>query len=393
MLTIAKSYLDFFVSTFNERYLFLQGGRRSGKTINTFLWLRMLGYMRRGTIHIMVVGNTFPALQKTIADFTLATGLTPQGSLTQGLHVQDGNLLWQFDHFDTYTKAQGTMADYLFINEAVNMKPDIIEVLVQGIRGQIIFNYNPTHRVRFERWYNEKNVKITTWKDNPYLTPAQREEFEMLKVRAQSAGATRRDIYLYDVYYLGLFSELTGAVFGTIELNTYNDYCQVPAQEVIGIDFGFATNGDPTTVIGVKVYKNKLFVHQYIYERGLTSDITLAYKLRECGFNEYTFMLADYGGMGKGRIATLVTADNGRWKEDPLIGNGFNIQNAIKTQVLDGLSQLLSFDKIVLTNTSVDTRNEIEAYEIDDKGKPKGEDHAIDAMRYAGIYAKNYLTK
>lgn len=389
-MRIAFNYLDFFTSSMDERYVFCQGGRRSGKTINTILWLQMLGKARGCNLSIMVANDTFPSLQKTFQDFTLATGLSVRGSLMDGYCCQDDNITWKFCHFDDYTKAQGTMADYLFINEAVNLKNDIIEVLVQGIREQVYFNYNPTHHPKFERWYNDRNLMITTWKDNPYLTDAQKEEFEQLKVRAQRAGATQRDIYLYEVYYLGSFSDLTGAVFSSLNKITHYDYTQVPAQEVIGIDFGFATTGDPTTVMGVKVHNNQIYIHQYLYEIGLTSDYQLAHKLHDFGFNSYTMILADYGGMGKGRINTLVTADNGRWT-DPEISQGFNVQNAVKTKVMDGLSQLLALDAIHITETSFETIEEFEGYEIDDKGRPRGNDHTIDAVRYAGVYAKNYL--
>ena len=389
-MRISLNYLDFFSSVMDERYIFCQGGRRSGKTINTILWLQMLGKVRGQEITIMVVNDSFPALQKTFQDFTLATGLSVRGSLMDGYSCKDENISWHFAHFDDYTKAQGTMADYLFINEAVNLKNDIIEVLVQGIREQVYFNYNPTKHPKFERWYNDNNLMVTTWKDNPYLTPAQVEEFEQLKVRAQRAGATQRDIYLYEVYYCGNFSEMTGAVFSHLGKMTLQDYKEVPAQEIVGIDFGFATSGDPTVVVGVKLYDGKLYCHQYIYEVGLTSDYDLAHKLHDCGFNAYTLMLADHGGMGKGRISTLVTADNGRWIDEE-IRQGFNIQNAYKTKILDGLSQLLSLDGIFITETSHKMREEFEGYEIDDKGKPKGSDHTIDAVRYAGTYAKNFL--
>ena len=55
---------------------------------------------------------------------------------------------------------------------------------------------------------------------------------------------------------------------------------------------------------------------------------------------------------------------------------------------MDGLSQIATFEGVSVTETSINTISEIENYCIDDSGKPSGSDHAIDAIRYAVVYAK-----
>lgn len=367
-------------------------GEWSGKTINTFLWLRMLGRARGSNITVMVCDSTSPALKNTIGDFTLATGLTPKSSLIHGLSCQDENILWKFVSFDDFTKTQGVRCEYLFVNEAVRVPMTILEVLVQGVVDQIFFNYNPSKKSGIERWVNDNNIMYSTFKNNSTLGKEQINEFESLKIRAMKPNATKRDLYLYTVYYLGKFSEISGAIFDNINKITDEEYKAIPVLEIFGMDFGFASSSsaDPTTLIGVKLYENKIYCKEYIYEAGIVNDATLAHKMAKAGVDYHSIVLADYGGMGKERINKLVTADQGRWKDED-IRTGFNIYNAVKTSVFDGIMEVLSTDGIYVTENSVNLNNEMECYELDENNKFKGADHGIDALRYAYHYYKNFL--
>lgn len=387
-------YLDFFMNTMGERHLFLQGGRRSGKTWTSIAWLRSLCGQFSG-MEVTVLCYQYPQLQATMEDFKRCTGMQIYGSTQDGYcSMTEGGTKWKFRACDDRTKAQGTQCDFLLVNESVNFPADknIIETYSMGVRRQIIYNFNPTKTWPYMTGRaNDRNVLCTTWKDNAcHLTAEQIAEFEIIRQRAMRQNATRLDQYLYKVYYLGEFGELAGAVFGSIRRCSVAEYLSIPAKETFGMDFGFAVDGDPTTLMGVKIHDNTLYVHQYIYEQGLTSDRELAHRIVECGLNSRTMILADYGGMGRGRMQTLITADNGKWTE-PEISHGFAMYDAPKTKILDGLSQMQTFDGIVVTDTSVQALTEFEGYELDASGKPVGADHAIDAVRYATTYAKNYM--
>ena len=391
-MVIFKDYLNFFVRCAAERYVHLQGGRRSGKTINTFLWLRMLGYARQCPLTIMVCDSTAPALKNTISDFTLATGLTPKSSIINGINAQDGNILWKFVSFDDFTKTQGVRCDYLFVNEAVRVPMAILEVLVQGVVNQIYFNFNPTKKSGIERWISDTNIMYSTFKNNPTLSAEQVAEFENIRVRAGKANATKRDLYLYQVYYLGQFSDISGQIFDNVYRITDEEYRNIPVLEIFGMDFGFASSSsaDPTTLIGVKLYENKIYCKQYIYENGIVNDATLAHKMAACGLDYTRMIFADYGGMGNERIKKLVSADNGKWT-DLDIRTGFQIFNAQKTTVYDGVMEMLSTDGLYVTEESVELHDELQGYELDEHQKFIGADHGIDALRYAFHYYKNYL--
>lgn len=144
-LGIDKSYARFFVSTHNDRYVILVGGRRSGKTWNTLKWLWLLGSAKPITIMVAAASNS--QLLATIQDFQDCLGFQVTGSLLYGHHYQLSNgTLFQFKSFDEYTKCVGQKADILFLNEAINLDEKSFTTLVQGITTQVFLNYNPTSK-------------------------------------------------------------------------------------------------------------------------------------------------------------------------------------------------------------------------------------------------------
>lgn len=389
-INISKTYGEFFLDCDKRqvRNVLLQGGRRSRKTWSTFEKLYAMGCMIGG-LSVLVCTYQFPTLQLTIQDFEECIGAKVQGSLRHGYHATTGNTLWQFNHFDNRSKAQGTKCDVLFVNEAIQMPESVVKTLLMGCRMQAYYNYNPTDAGWIQNLDNAALLK-TTFRDNPYLTAAQLEEFENIRRRAMLPTASRWDKYQYRVFYEGEFDQFVGKVFHTLRACSIKDYENVPARESYGIDFGFATDGDPTTLIGCKICNNELYFREYIYEQGLTSDMELGQKIIDCGLNYATAICADYGGMGKGRIQNLRTANKGQWTGE--LAKGFAIYNCYKTGILDGLSQLLTADAIYVCEGSNHLRDEMENYSIDENGKPQGADHGIDAARYAYNYAKrNYV--
>lgn len=343
-----------------------------------------------GGMTILVSTYQFPTLQLTIQDFEQCIGAKVSGSLRHGYHARtDNDTLWLFNHYDHTSKAQGTQCDILFVNEALQMPESVVRTLLMGCRWQAYYNFNPTEKGWVDNLENAALLK-TTFRDNPYLTAAQREEFENIRLRAEKVTASRWDRYQYKVFYCGEFDQFVGKVFHNLRACSVHDYGQVPSKEAFGIDFGFATDGDPTTLIGCKMQGNDLYLRQYIYEQGLTSDEELGRKLLANGLNYATPIAADYGGMGKGRIQTLRTANSGKWTGE--LARGFSVMGCTKTSLMDGLSQLLSLDNIFICEDGELTRNEFEQYSIDENGKPKGADHAIDAARYAfNYYKRNYV--
>lgn len=381
-LGIGKKYLRFFVRTTDERWVLLQGGRRSGKSFACHKWIHFLASCR--PITILCVAATYPALQWMIDDFKRATGLEVTGSANYGFNCLLSNgSRYIFKAFDNYTKVQGTTCDVLYLEEALNISTEIINTLSMSVTGQIFACFNPTRNSDIFEHSNKNNLLVTTWKDNSYLTDLQIEEFENIKKRALRPGASIMDEYAYRVYYLGEFANMSGRVFPLVYTIDGEEFDRLPVKPLYGLDFGFVESKDQTAMVAIKIFNNCLYVKELIYDNAdLTSDKKLAFRIADLGIDLYDNIVADYGGLGKTRIHNLVTAMDGTWVESG-INHGFSIMNAKKGKVVDGIQKMLNYDKIFVTDTSVNLRRELDGYELNAEGKPKGDDHLIDATRYA----------
>ena len=381
-LGIGKKYLRFFVRTTDERWVLLQGGRRSGKSFACHKWIHFLASCR--PITILCVAATYPALQWMIDDFKRATGLEVTGSANYGFNCLLSNgSRYIFKAFDNYTKVQGTTCDVLYLEEALNISTEIINTLSMSVTGQIFACFNPTRNSDIFEHSNKNNLLVTTWKDNSYLTDLQIEEFENIKKRALRPCASIMDEYAYRVYYLGEFANMSGRVFPLVYTIDGEEFDRLPVKPLYGLDFGFVESKDQTAMVAIKIFNNCLYVKELIYDNAdLTSDKKLAFRIADLGSDLYDNIVADYGGLGKTRIHNLVTAMDGTWVESG-INHGFSIMNAKKGKVVDGIQKMLNYDKIFVTDTSVNLRRELDGYELNAEGKPKGDDHLIDATRYA----------
>lgn len=384
-LGIGKKYLKFFVDTNKERWVVLQGGRRSGKSFAVYHWLHFLA--SGSPVTIMVVAASFPALQLAMNDFARATGLTVTGSLMLGYSCTLTNgSKFLFRSFDSYEKAQGSTADYLYLEECLNIPEEIVSVLAMSVTKQIFCAYNPTKTSYVDKYIkkDKSNYLKTTFKDNPYLTEAQVQEFEEMKRRALLPTASVLEQYQYTTYYLGDFGSMSGKVFKVVYTCTEDEYKQVPASELYSLDFGFTANiqSDETALAGIKIHDGKLWLHEYLYSTALVNDEDLALAMAGLGLDVYSQLIGDYGGLGATRIRALATAGDYTWT-DPRISSGFTIANAKKLKIIDGLLRMLQYE-IHVTETSVNFRKELDNYELTDTQKPKNglHDHLIACARY-----------
>jgi hypothetical protein len=158
--------------------------------------------------------------------------------------------------------------------------------------------------------------------------------------------------------------------FDIVDTAFYRDIAKI---EVFGLDFGY---NDELALVGTKAADKELFVHQYIYEKGVTPD-ALVDKLKALGIKNQ-----------------LLVCDNARPELiTHLRAAGFNAVACEKGagSVYTGIQLVKSFN-IRYTNESPNLISETQNYEwITDGGGfatevPKGKkDHALDAMRYATV--------
>lgn len=384
-LGIGRKYIKFFVDNNRSRHLVIQGGRRSAKSFSVYKWVHFLASGLPKTV--LVVTATFPALQLAISDFQRATGLAVSGNAIYGYSCQLTNgSVFMFRAFDDYSKAQGTTANILICEEALNIDESIISTLLMSVTDQVFFVFNPTRQCYIDKYIkpDKSNYLITTFKDNPYLTESQLSEFEDMRKRAMSPTASVLDIYQWKVYGEGDFSSMSGKVFKQINRCTDEEYENIPAHELFAIDFGFSgtMQSDETAMAGGKIYDGKLYLKEYIYSNQLVNDQDLAMRMANIGLDVFTPVVGDYGSLGAQRIKNLVTAGDGTWT-NPKICQGFNVSNAVKGKIIDGLRRMLQYD-IYVTDTSRNFFIEFDKFELTDQQKPKNgiPDHLIACSRY-----------
>lgn len=384
ILNIGKKYLRHFVNNNGVRWVLLQGGRRSGKSFAIHKWLHFLASGK--PITVGVVTATFPALQLAISDFQRATNLTVSGNVLFGYSCQLPNgSVFLFRSFETPQKAQGSTFTILYLEECLNIDEDVVSVLAMSVEKQIYAAFNPTRKSYISKYEksDKSNLLITTFKDNPYLTDEQREEFEAIKERALRPNASVLDQFNYSTYYLGEYGSMSGKVFPVVYTCSDDDFDSVPSPILTGIDFGFVLNGDPTAICDIKIHKGRLYCKERLYSNTLVNNKDLALEMSRLGYDVYSNIVGDYGGIGASRIRALVSADNGSW-DDPKISAGFTITNAVKGKIIDGLNRMAQYE-IWVTESSQNLRDELDNLELTPSQTVKNgcADHLCDCVRYA----------
>jgi len=357
-----------------KRIVIEQGGTRSGKTYNILIWI-IFGYCMRNTKKVVTIARkTYPALRTSaMRDFIQI--LREYDLYDENKHNKssaeiylNGNLV-EFISLDQPTKVRGRKRDLLFINEANELHWEDWQQLVFRTVGRIIIDYNPSDEFH---WIYEKvktredaEFHITTYKDNPFLEDSIIQEIELLKATDEN---------YWRIYGLGQVGVGKAIIFDTQLIDSIPEKARFLSY---GMDFGY-TN-DPTTLIGVYVWDNELYIKEYIYRTNMTNrDIA----------NEMSRLMI-------GR-RDEVYADSAEPKSiDEIYKMGWNIKPATKGRdsVNIGIDMLKRY-KIFVTKDSINTIKEFRNYKWkeDKNGVVLNTpvdmfNHSIDAVRYA-TYAK-----
>lgn len=371
MNKIGNKYSDFFKQNCRERYLIMCGGRRSAKTFSTFAYLYAIALLTK--IKVIVLTFSFDTLKATIEDFSDSLNLEVIGRKTGYECELSNGSVFQFNHCNMPTKALGTKCDYLFINESCNLPEEVFDAYNLGARQQVICNYNPTSVAWSDKLINEDGVNFlrTTWQDNNYLTDAQIKSFDELRIRFENPNHSILDEYNYYVFYLGEQCKASGMIFPKLQIISDYEYESVPTEEYLGLDFGFAVDGDPTALVGVKIYDDIVWVKEYMCEQGLVYNEELYQKIIN-NVDPDAYISVDTGGQGASRAREMV------------VEQGANFVPAIKKPILDNINDIISFSMIKVCGDKI--YKEMSSMEFDAaKGKIKAPygDHCTDAMRYA----------
>ena len=355
-----------------KRVRIVQGGTSSSKTF-TILPLLIQYAMDKPNSEISVVAESIPHLKRgALKDFLKIMQWTDNFNSN---NFNKSNLTYKFTNgsyieffsADQPDKLRGARRDVLFINECNNITFESYQQLSIRTKKFIYLDYNPTN----EFWVhtdliNDSNSDfiILTYKDNEALDPAIVKEIEKAKEKAKTSSYWEN---WWNVYGLGQLGTLEGVIFENYELID-----TIPSEAKLigyGLDFGYSN--DPTALVGVYEYNDKIICDEVIYSTSLlNSDII-------------NLMQHDK------RLP--IWADSAEPKSiEEIRRSGYNIKAVVKgpDSITFGIS-VLQQRQMLITKSSVNLIKELRAYswDTDKTGKKLNKpidsmNHAIDALRY-----------
>ena len=370
---IAKAYRD------GLRGVDSRGGTRSTKTYSALQFLVFLAVGLVSKKLISVVSETLPHLKKgAIRDFEeilqkegiISTSLRddPRWNATDRVFTFANGTIIEFFSADSPGKVHGPSRDILFINEGQNIRWETARQLMIRTREFIIVDYNPTH----EFWAHTElatdprfRTIVSTYKDNPFLTPAQVEDIERGKKNAN----------WWRVYGLGQTGQLEGVIYNFEQIDT------MPTDpglvRIGGLDYGFTNSKTAGVDILADVRRKRLYVDEMFYGSGMHNF-------------EIVAALNAHGFPKKGPRLYADCAEPKANSEIKLAG--FNVWPSDKgKEITFQISWMQGWDLLV-TKRSVNVIKELRNYiwDTDRDGNQLNQpikefDHAMDAMRYAAV--------
>ena len=370
---IAKAYRD------GLRGVDSRGGTRSTKTYSALQFLVFLAVGLATKKLISVVSETLPHLKKgAIRDFEeilqkekiIAGTLLddPRWNATDRVFRFASGTIIEFFSADSPGKVHGPSRDILFINEGQNIRWETARQLMIRTRKFIIVDYNPTH----EFWAHTElatdprfRTIVSTYKDNPFLTPAQVEDIERGKKNAN----------WWRVYGLGQTGQLEGVIYSFEQIDTMPT--DAGLVRIGGLDYGFTNSKTAGVDILADVRRKRLYVDEMFYGSGMHNF-------------EIVAALNAHGFPKKGPRLYADCAEPKANSEIKLAG--FNVWPSDKgKEITFQISWMQGWD-ILVTKRSVNVIKELRNYiwDTDRDGNQLNQpikefDHAMDAMRYAAV--------
>lgn len=238
----------------------LQGARRSGKTYTTCQWL-LLNMLSAGDVVIFASmtadqgkRGTYEDCQNILKDMGESVqqyfdAIKSPREIRCKTTVNGRSGIAYFASFQDPETAKGGACDWVFINEANKFTKQQYLDLAANARKGVIIDFNPNQHF----WADDipaERVLVCHWKDNEkHLTDVQKAWFQSIYDAAHKPDATAADLYYYNVYYEGKYSELSGSIFTRANIQRI-DRNLVPWQKLRS----FVLFGDPSALRGADYF-------------------------------------------------------------------------------------------------------------------------------------------
>jgi len=349
-----------------KKLVCLQGGSRSGKTMNTLIWwIQKLLKEEKKTLSI--VRKTLPSLKNSILKDLIYVLEMYEIYDPSKWHKQDGyyelpnGSIINWFSCDEPQKLRGSKRDYLYCNEANELDLEDWRQLIMRTEGMVTLDFNPSE---INSWVYDLEQRDdcyyfkTTWRENPFLPQTLIDEIERLK---------ETDENYYGIYSLGEKGIPTTLVF-----NKWFTIDKVPSDAKLlgrGMDFGF---NDATTLVEVYQRGDELYLNELMYVKNLTMG-DIIYKMGEFSIEKTDNIWCD-----SALPQNIEELRRQRWNAKPVS----------KASILSGIDKIKRH-KVFITDRSVNILREFGSYKwkTDKDGKlldvPLDQDnHTIDSVRY-----------
>jgi len=345
-----------------QRWVFLQGGTRSGKTYSVLHYLIALCLdYPNGKLEIDIVRNTFKLVKSTtwkdmqdiLEDMNLYD--LNHHNKTDHIYNLNGNTI-NYYGADDPDKAHGRKRDIIFLNECNQIDEDTIDQIEPRTTYRLIADYNPA--IGDDHWLDrflETYPPLkTTYRDNPYLTPDQVASIESRKDKP----------YWWTVYGTGERAKREGVIFPNWEYGEFDT--SLPFY--YGLDFGYKNDPDACVKVAIDEKREIIYVDELFYDYGNTIN-EIAKRVKEL---PKAPMVAD---SAEQRLINHLVTKSGQAIRPVKKGQG---------SVLQGIKLMENY-KIVITKRISNLKVEMNNYSWSDKSATAPIDdynHAIDAIRY-----------
>jgi len=261
-LTVGPLYSK--IAACKSKYVILQGGKWSSKTVNTLIHLGIIACQSKSVI--TVIGSTVPNLKKgALRDFK--THVAPKDGIKEYIksfnesertyYFKNGSII-EFTSYSTALEATSGKRDYAFFNEVNGICYDIFYNVAISTDKQIYMDYNPTakffvHTKFFDskpgdQFYGKYTRFITDHRHNPFLSKEKHQEIESIS-----------DPEKFRVYARGLTGNVEGLIF------TMKKVDKVPEGLPFGFGIDFGYNSDQSAIVKVWYDKRDRYYKELLY--------------------------------------------------------------------------------------------------------------------------------
>lgn len=344
-----------------------QGGTGSGKTYDIMMYILSQALKTKDNI-FTVVSESIPHLDigtirifKELINKNNLYQLVKFNESSRKAYFKTGSII-EFFSADRIDKALGARRYMLYCNEVNSLKYEVVDELAR--RSQFcIFDFNPTMEFwledKFIKYYDKIDIIKSNYKDNPFLP-----EHEKIRIEKRAL----MDNNFNRIHVLCEYGNADDLVFLPENIKLIDRF-PVDVKYNYGLDFGFVA---PTALIKVGVMNETIYVDEIIYKAGMNE-------------NDYQILLRDIDKRDE------IIADS---EDQRMISYLYNLKYNIKSAIKGAGSVELGISymqgkTICITKNSTSTIKEIRnlMHAKNKEGKPTGkfdgDDHAIDAIRYA----------